>query len=341
MIKIAMEPHLDNINIAYKNYFDKIDDINFLILKKPRWKEYKSFKIIYMIIFMISSFVKFSFGKYDLVHINGANFGIIAYLASFFRCKYIYTIHGCPHRDIERTEGLKENILSYINEKFMKIIVKRAEKVLTISKFSKAELWDKYKIKADVIYNGFNKFPVNNINIDIKNNKIIFISVGRMIEYKNPYKVIDVFKEAKKQIPNAYLILIGEGILEKNVEKYIKLNNLEKDILLRKKISFQEMGIWYSKSKYFISGCEIEGFGLAALEAVACGCIPILPNSGAFPEIFLDKKYLYDVNNINEIRFIDLTESDKKFLNDIVKKYSWENSIKKYKEIYIDLCSIK
>ena len=347
MYKIAFEPHLDSINEAYVKYFSARKNVKLFLLKKPRWKDRDNFKIIKMILFLLKNMICFSMGKYDLVHINGANFGIIAYFASFFKCKYIYTIHGCPYRDIEKTEGLKKNILSYINEKFMKIIVKRAQKVLTISKFSQIELWNNYKIKADVIYNGFNKFAIDdnivtdNSDIIDGKKKVIFISVGRMIEYKNPFRVIDIFKIAKKQNPNSYLILIGEGILEEKVKKYINENNLENDILLKKRIDFSQMGMWYKKSKYFISGCDREGFGLAALEATACGCIPILPNKGAFPEIFLDKKYLYDVNNINKIRFIDLLEDDRKFLNNIVKKYSWENSIKKYEKIYINLCNIK
>lgn len=350
MYKIALEPHLDSINKAYMKYFSNKKDMQLFLLEKPRWKDADQLKIIKMVIFLLKNMIYFSIGKYDLVHINGANFGIIAYFASFFKCKYIYTIHGCPYRDIERTEGLKKNILSYINEKFMKIIVRRAEKVLTISKFSQAELWNNYKIKSDVIYNGFNKFIIddnslvdNSDMIDIinKEKKVIFISVGRMIEYKNPFRVIDIFKIAKKQIPNAYLILIGEGILEKKEKKYIIKNNLENDILLKRRIDFSQMGVWYRKSKYFISACDREGFGLAALEAVACGCIPILPNKGAFPEIFLDKKYLYDVNNIDKIRFIDLLECDRNFLNNIVKKYSWKNSIEKYEKIYMSLCNMK
>lgn len=336
MINIAFEPHLENINIAYKNYFEKNDNINLIILKKPRWKDKKFFNIIYMIIFMIKSFVEFSCGKYNLVHINGANFGIIAYLASFLKCKYIYTIHGCPYRDIEKTEGLKKNILSYLNEQFMKIIVKRAERVLTISKFSQRDLWKKYKIKSEVIYNGFDKFEIKkNKKLDIDKKKVIFISVGRMVEYKNPFKVIDIFKVAKKQISNAYLILVGEGILQKRIRKYISKNNLENDVLIKERIDFSEMGIWYKHAKYFISACKREGFGLAALEAVACGCIPILPNSGAFPEIFLDRKYLYDINTIdNSFNFIDLSDTDRRFLDNIVEKYSWNNSIEKYRIIY-------
>lgn len=347
MYKIALEPHLDSINEAYIKYFFDKKDLELFLLEKPRWKDKDKLKIIKMVIFLLKNMIYFSMGKYDLVHINGANFGIIAYFASFFKCKYIYTIHGCPYRDIERTEGLKKNILSYINEKFMKIIVKRAEKVLTISKFCQAELWSNYEIKSDVIYNGFNKFiidddrPIDDSDILNKGKKVIFISVGRMIECKNPFRVIDIFKIAKKQISNAYLILIGEGILEKNIKEYINKNNLENDILLKKRVDFSQMGMWYRKSKYFISGCDIEGFGLAALEAVACGCIPILPNKGAFPEIFLDKKYLYDVNNIDKIRFIDLLECDRKFLNNIVKKYSWKNSIEKYEKIYMSLCNMK
>lgn len=346
MYKIALEPHLDSINEAYIKYFSKKKDMELFLLNKPRWKNKDRLKIIKMLMFLLKNMIYFSIGKYDLVHINGANFGIIAYLASFFKCKYIYTIHGCPHREFEKQEGLKKNILSYINEKLVPIVIKRAKRVITISNYSKNELWNKYNIKADVIYNGFSSqkkvildIEKNRNFIDLKN-KTIFISVGRMISCKNPFRVIDIFEIATKKIDNAYLIFIGDGNLKEKVKRYAE-KKVKNKVLFIEYVPFDDMKEWYSAAKYFISACDIEGFGLAAMEAVACECIPILPNKGAFPEIFLDKKYLYDVNNIDKIRFIDLSESDRIFLNNIIKKYSWENSIKKYEKIYTNLCSIK
>lgn len=343
MKTIAFEPHLASINSAYKYYFKENRNLKFIILKKPRWKDKKTLNIIYMIIFSIKTFKDLLKKKYDLIHINGINFGIIAYLASFFGCKYIFTIHGCPHLDIEKKEGGLRILFAYMNHLFTPIVAKRALKVYTISRFSQKELLDKYKIRSTVIYNGFdrNKMIVKKSEELLKkynlSNKVICISVGRMIEYKKPFRVIDVFENIRKYFNNGHLVFIGEGILKKDVEEYVKNKGLKDSVTFIEKVSFDDICKWYSNSKYFISGADLEGFGLAALEAVSCGCIPILPNKGAFPELFIDKKYLYDIDKINNIRPIELTETDKIYLNKVLNDLTWEKSISKYEKIYKNL----
>lgn len=338
MKKIAFEPHLDSINKAYEDYFRDSETIDFQILKKPRWKDNSRLKIIKMIIFMIKCFFDFSTGKYDLVHLNGANFGIIAYLASFFKCKYIFTMHSSVQLDMN--DDFRVKVFSKITKIFRPIIAKRAEQVFTISNFSKKNLENKYGIKLKVIYNGYQKERmyfdpskelVDKYNLD---RKILFISVGRMVEYKNPFKVIDVFEQAKKQINNAFLIFIGKGILFNKVKKYVKKKDLDRDILFIKEIPYDDIRKWYSNATYFISGCNTEDFGLAPLEAVACRCFPILPKGGAFPEIFVKDKYFYDVNKIDNIKFFKPTIEDKEYLSKVLEKYSWEKSIRQYELYY-------
>lgn len=109
---IAFEPHLESINDAFYNYFKNNSNINFKILNKPRWKyKFKILLLIKFIYFSIKSFFEYIF-VFDLVHVNSAKSGFSAYLASFFGTKYIYTIHGCPHPDIEKKKDIK--IIFYV-----------------------------------------------------------------------------------------------------------------------------------------------------------------------------------------------------------------------------------
>lgn len=336
--KIAFEPHLDSINKAYEDYFRNSDKFDFQILKKPRWKDNSHFKIIKMIVFMIKSFFEFATGKYDLVHLNGANFGIIAYFASFFKCKYIFTMHSSVQLDM--SDNFRIKILSKITKVLRPIIARRAKQVFTISNFSKKNLEEKYGISLKVIYNGYQKERMyfapskdlmNRYNL---NRKILFISVGRMVEYKNPFRVIDVFEQAKKQINNAFLIFIGKGILLNKAKKYAEKKSLKKDILFIEEIPYDDIKKWYSNATYFISGCNTEDFGLAPLEAVACRCFPILPRGGAFPEIFVKDKYFYDVNKIDNIKFFKPTIEDREYLFKVLEKYTWEKAISQYEKFY-------
>ena len=270
--KIAFEPHLDSINKAYEDYFKDNRKFDFKVLKKPRWKDKSHFKVIKMIIFMLLTFKDFALGKYDLVHLNGANFGIIAYLASFFKCRYIFTMHSSVQLDMN--DNFRVSFLAKITKFLRPIIAKRAEQTFTISKFSQRNLENKYNIKLNFIYNGYQKermyFEPSQKLIDKYNlkNKIIFISVGRMVEYKNPFRVVDVFEQAKKQVDNAFLIFIGKGILFSDVVKYVEEKKLKNDVLFIKEVPYDDIRKWYSNATYFISGCDTEDFGLAPLEAI-------------------------------------------------------------------------
>lgn len=342
MIRVAFEPHLKSINKAYENFFKDHKDVCFTILKKPRWED-GGFVSIRMLIFSIKTFVDLVRGEYDLVHVNGANFGFIVYLASFFGCKYVFTIHGCPYPRFAQKEGFKKNILSRLSTFFMQVISKRAEKIYTISEFSQRELLKHYNINTCVIYNGVG---VDDSSFDVHmceklitqyslTDKEVVISVGRMIPCKDPYMVIDIFCVLNRKHTNLFFVFIGDGILWEKVVEYAKKKKIDKKILFLKKVNFEEMKYWYSISRYFVSGCIVEGFGLAALEAAACKCVPILPKKGAFPELFQKNTYLYEPDKISEISLVEKNEILEKELTNIVSSLSWENALIKYQNEYL------
>lgn len=108
--------------------------------------------------------------------------------------------------------------------------------------------------------------------LNIINNYVIG-TVGRLCYQKNTLFLLDIFQQVLEYIPEAMLLIVGEGELRGEVEKKIKKKNLEKQVLLlgmRKDVPdlLQSMDIFLLPSRF-------EGLSIAALEAQCIG-LPVL-----------------------------------------------------------------
>lgn len=314
-MKVFFDPHLESINNAFVDYF-KGDD-SFEVLSKPKQNTLLKF------FYFISLFFKF-ISQPCIVHVNTTKSGFIAYLSSFFGVRYIYTIHGY----IIDPRHYKVNFVHRLDKFLMKLVHKRAVDTFTISKYSQNTLLSIYGISAKVIYNGYDPAEFNDIGRSVDNN-FNFISVGRMNSVKDPFAVINIFKDIKKLKPKATLILIGDGPLYSDVLAYC--SELEDEsIKVIKHVSFESISGYYKKSDFFISGCREEKFGLVVLEAIACGCFPLLPYSSAFPELYKDSSFYYD----GGVFLPDNDDKLKELKENLLPNFTWNKIIHQYEAIY-------
>lgn len=65
--------------------------------------------------------------------------------------------------------------------------------------------------------------------LDVKD-KYVVGHVGRFMTQKNHAYLLEIFKEIKNKIPNAMLLLVGDGELRKNIENRVKKLELENDV---------------------------------------------------------------------------------------------------------------
>jgi len=85
---------------------------------------------------------------------------------------------------------------------------------------------------------------------------------------------------AVAQCANTNLVIVGDGATRAALELLIDELDLRNRVALAGRIPPAELATWYGR---FHGSCLIslrEGFGLAALEALACGC-PVLVSSTA------------------------------------------------------------
>ena len=124
-----------------------------------------------------------------------------------------------------------------------------------------------------------------------------FLWVGRLLPNKDPLTVLLAFEKYLQIEKEAKLFMIYQNTdLLPELEELIKASStLRKAVKLVGEIPHDEMPVWFNAADFYISGSHKEAAGYALLEAMSCGCIPVITdippyrkitNNGAFGLLF-------------------------------------------------------
>ncbi len=208
---------------------------------------------------------------------------------------------------------------SWLRVKILRIGLKNADTVFTISEYTKGKLLELgiplrkiVKIPIGVDYGTFNP-NINSKKIEEKynlKNKKVILTVGRLVRRKGQDKVIKVMPHVLEKVSNVVYIIIGEG------EDKSRLKNLVEELKLGDRVIFtgyipnKELPCYYNACDVFIMPSreipeegDAEGFGIVYLEANACGKPVIGGKSGGIPDAIMDGKtgLLVDPHSEEEI----------------------------------------
>jgi len=183
-------------------------------------------------------------------------------------------------------------------------------------------------------------------------NKIILLSVGRLVKRKGFDKVIEAMPVMLKQVPNLVYVILGNGEEINNLKSKISNLKLEKNIIIITSAPDNEKNIWHDLSDIFIMPSrnidgDFEGFGIVYLEANLAGKPVIAGKSGGVGDAVVNglNGLLVDPINTGEIAsaVIKLAQNSelRQKLGEQGKKraiddFNWHGQIKKiYKTITI------
>ena len=112
--------------------------------------------------------------------------------------------------------------------------------------------------------------------------KKVIVSVGRLVHRKGQDRLVEAMPKVISSIPEAALVLVGEGPHRKVLEQLVKKHGLEKHVFFIGRISYADLpkyicmgDIFAMPSRSRLFGLEVEGLGIVYLEASACG-LPVI-----------------------------------------------------------------
>jgi glycosyltransferase involved in cell wall biosynthesis len=159
-----------------------------------------------------------------------------------------------------------------------KMIVKKIDKIITISKYANERIKEFYNREAYVIYP-----PVEIKKFYNQEPEEYYLTVSRL----EPNKRIELQIEAFKKMPDKKLIIVGDGSQRKFLESLAKGY---KNIIFKGKVTDEELQELYARCTAFIFTPILEDFGLVAIEAMAAGKPVIAVNEGGIKETVIHRK---------------------------------------------------
>lgn len=118
-----------------------------------------------------------------------------------------------------------------------------------------------------------------------ENKHFKLLYVGRISKDKNMDFLIEFFEKLQKRFEDVKLEIVGDGPYFKTLYKKVKRN---KDITLMGKIEYKDLPEIYNSADLLAFPSVTDTFGMAVLEAQACGIPALVSNIGGPQEIVKD-----------------------------------------------------
>ncbi len=304
--------------------------------------------------------------NYDVIHVHGPYWSPIPMQALIIKkilrkkTPIIMTTHAYfPEKQIMMGPALKE---AFFHGKIFSIFnaikclpYRQVDKIICHSKEEKEFIINKFKIKNSkitVVPNGvdikrFEQEKKDFIKKELIKNKFTVLYVGQLIKIKGVDYLIDAVLELIKNSLNI-ILLIATYTHNSEIEKRIKDNKLEKNIIILKDLKEVDLITAYQNCDLFVLPSFTESFSIVLLEAMAAKK-PVIATKIQGITSWVKDEYNGLLVNPGESKEIENAikriREDKKLaknisLNgyEIVKeKYSWESIIKiiinEYKEL--------
>jgi glycosyltransferase involved in cell wall biosynthesis len=114
----------------------------------------------------------------------------------------------------------------------------------------------------------------------------VIVNVGALVGHKGQKYLLDAMPLVMRELPDAHLVILGEGELRAPLEKQLRELHLEKAVRLP---GFREDVLSLMKSAdLFVMSSVTEGLGSAVLDAMAMGLAVVGTRAGGIPEAVVD-----------------------------------------------------
>jgi glycosyltransferase involved in cell wall biosynthesis len=175
-----------------------------------------------------------------------------------------------------------------------RLSVRRARRIIAVSESTRRDLVHQYGLppaKVDVVYNGvdaaFRPLPTTEVaafrrRAGLPDRFLLF--VGTLEPRKNVARLIEAYARLPEGRP-PLLLVGGKGWLYDEIFARVEELNLTHEVRHVGYVPATELPLWFNAAELFVYPSLYEGFGLPALEAMACGTAVVASSASSLPEV--------------------------------------------------------
>lgn len=173
-----------------------------------------------------------------------------------------------------------------------------------------------------------------------------FVFVGRLIETKGVYDLLEAFAQLIQDYPDEHLTIVGDGPEYENIEKWLDARYLKQSVSLVGSVKSERVADFFNKARVAIVPSWQEGLGLVIAEALACGCITAVSNIANVQDIHNEPLLQFEVKDAvslaHTLEYIKENESEALRLSQALKcgvldTYDWGVVGRQYRQILSSL----
>lgn len=212
---------------------------------------------------------------------------------------------------------------------------------LTVSRYSKSCIERVYGYPGERIHVAMEAAsPAFGMTSEHPPKQDFLLTVGGISPNKNLARLIEAFAKLRNKTPDTRLVLVGDYEGDRFKSSHGALRELIVRLGLEERVEFAgfvpdpELAEMYRRTRLFVMPSLDEGFGLPAVEAMACGAPVAVSTGHALEEVAAGAALLFDPLDVDGMATtIDRALADHALLEDLEKrsaaraaKLSWENT---------------
>lgn len=266
------------------------------------------------------------------------------------RLKTVVTVHDFIH---EKFPSLMGSSRDFVIQK--KRVIEKADAIVAVSKATRHDILSYTNVEESrvrVVHHGVSEafFPVSSDEdiLAFRQTRGIlgpyWIYVGLRGLYKNFGSLLRAFSQVAEETKGHLVAIGGETALESWQVEYLIRNRLENRLHLLHGLDDKELRAAYSGAAAFVFPSLAEGFGIPALEAMACGTPVLLSDIPVFREVAVDAALYFDPHEVEALAQAMLQVLEEPVRQSLIEKgsrrarcFSWDDSAEKLGSIYMSL----